>query len=78
MKYFLIGLTMLVSLFLIIVVVAQESKQAGMGSAIGGGAEAAAGGRTRGKDAVLSKFTVILGTVFAVLCLVLGRYMNTF
>ncbi len=49
-----------------------------MGSAIGGGTENGAGGRTRGKDAVLSKFTVVFGTMFAVLCLVLGRYMNTF
>lgn len=77
-KYFLVGLTMLVSILLIVVVVAQESKQPGMGSSIGGGAEAMAGGRTRGKDAVLSKFTVIFGIIFAVLCLVLGRYMNTF
>ena len=75
MKYALIGITMVVALFLIIVVVAQESKQPGMGSAIGGGAE---GGKSRGKDAVLSKFTVVLGILFAVLCLVLGRYMNTF
>lgn len=78
MKYFFVGLTMLVSILLIVVVVAQESKQPGMGSSIGGGAEAMAGGRTRGKDAVLSKFTVIFGIIFAVLCLVLGRYMNTF
>lgn len=78
MKYFLIGNTLLVSILLIVVVVAQESKQPGMGSAIGGGAEAVAGGKTRGKDAVLSKFTVVFGIIFAVLCLVLGRYMNTF
>lgn len=78
MKYFLIGLTLVVSLLLIVVVVGQESTQAGMGSAIGGGTENGAGGRTRGKDAVLSKFTVVFGTMFAVLCLVLGRYMNTF
>jgi secG: preprotein translocase, SecG subunit len=49
-----------------------------MGSAIGGGAEGMMGGKSRGKDAVLSKFTVVLGILFAVLCLVLGRYMNTF
>ena len=88
MKYALIGITMVVALFLIIVVVAQESKQPGMGSAIGGGAEGISialqtspdlmGGKSRGKDAVLSKFTVVLGILFAVLCLVLGRYMNTF
>ena len=59
MKYALIGITMVVALFLIIVVVAQESKQPGMGSAIGGGAEGMIGGKSRGKDAVLSKFTVI-------------------
>lgn len=77
MKYALIGITMVVALFLIIVVVAQKSKQPGMGSAIGGGAEGMMG-EIRGKDAVLSKFTVVLGILFAVLCLVLGRYMNTF
>ena len=43
-----------------------------------GGAEGMMGGKSRGKDAVLSKFTVVLGILFAVLCLVLGRYMNTF
>lgn len=78
MKYFLIGLTFVISLLLIVVVIGQESKQAGMGSALGGGAENMAGGKTRGKDAVLSKFTVVFGISFAVLCLVLGRYMNTF
>ena len=74
MKYALIGITMVVALFLIVVIVAQESKQPGMG----GGAEGMMGGKTRGKDAVLSKFTVVFGIIFAVLCLVLGRYMNTF
>lgn len=78
MKYVLIGLTVIVSLLVIVVVVAQESKQPGMGTAIGGGTESMGGGRTRGKDAVLSKFTIVFGIIFAVLCLVLGRYMNTF
>ena len=48
MKYALIGITMVVALFLIIVVVAQESKQPGMGSAIGGGAVGMMGGKSRG------------------------------
>ena len=77
-KFALIGAIIFVSIFLIIVIVAQESKQPGMGSAIGGGAEGMVGGKIRGKDAVLSKFTVVLGIIFAVLCLVLGRYLNTF
>ena len=78
MKYALIGITMVVALFLIIVYLAKESKKQDKGSAIGGGAEGMMGGKSRGKDAVLSKFTVVLGILFAVLCLVLGRYMNTF
>lgn len=69
---------MIVSLLLIIVTIAQESKQPGMGSSIGGGTQAMAGGKTRGKDAVLAKFTVILGIMFAILCIFLGRFMNTF
>ena len=78
MKFALIGAIIFVSIFLIIVIVAQESKQPGMGSAIGGGAEGMVGGKTRGKDAVLPNLTVVLGIIFAVLCLVLGRYLNTF
>ena len=49
-----------------------------MGSAIGGGTNANMSGRTRGKDVVLSKITMVCGVLFAILCLVLGRYMNTF
>lgn len=78
MKFVLIGFTMIISLLLIVVTIAQESKQPGMGSSIGGGTQAMAGGKTRGKDAVLAKFTVILGIMFAVLCIFLGRFMNTF
>ena len=62
----------------IIVVVAQESKQPGMGSAIGGGAEGMMGGKSRGKDAVLSKFTVVLGILFAVLCLGISITISIF
>ncbi len=78
MKFLLIGITMLVSVLLIVVTIAQESKQPGMGSSIGGGTQAMAGGKARGKDAVLAKFTVIFGIAFAVLCILLGRFMNTF
>lgn len=78
MKYALVAITMVISVFLILVIVGQESKQPGMGSSIGGGTEMMGGGKTRGKDAVLSKFTVVLGIFFVVFCLIVGRYMNTF
>lgn len=55
-----------------------RGKDSGMGSAIGGGTNANMSGRTRGKDVVLSKITMVCGVLFAILCLVLGRYMNTF
>ena len=76
MKFFLLGIATIVSLLLIVVIVAQEPKTAGMGASMGG--DSALGGRPRGKDAVLAKMTVGVGTVFVLLCLLLGGYMNTF
>ena len=70
MKIFLMALACIISILLIVVIVSQEPKTAGMGAAMGG--------RTRGKDAVLAKMTVGFGVVFVVVCLLLGRYMNTF
>lgn len=69
MKYALIGITMVVALFLIIVVVAQESKQPGMGSAIGGGAEGMMGGKPAVK--MLSFRNLPLCSVFYSPCFVL-------
>lgn len=63
----------LVSLFLILVVLAQKSKDGGMGAAIGGGAaEAAFGAETNN---VLSKSTIYSAVLFFVLAfaLYLGR-----
>ena len=67
----------IVSVLLILVVVLQESKAGGMGSAFGGG-DTIFGGKVRGKDAVLSRLTIILGTIFALVTLALGKYLNTF
>ena len=78
MKIFLIALACIVAVLLIVVIVAQEPKTAGMGAGMGGGGESMMGGRTRGKDAVLAKMTIGLGIVFVLTCLLLGGYMNTF
>ncbi|PTX94407.1 preprotein translocase subunit SecG [Opitutus sp. ER46] len=59
----------LVSLFLVLVVLAQKSKDGGMGAALGGGAaEAAFGAETNN---VLSKSTIYAAIVFFVLAFVL-------
>jgi preprotein translocase subunit SecG len=71
-------LVVILSLVPIGVVVAQKSKTQGMGAGFGGGAEDLFGSRARGMDAFLSKMTIILSILFAVLTLILGRLMNTY
>ena len=58
---------------LIIVVVMQSSKSAGMSGSIGGGAESICGGKARGLDAVLAKATMILAAAFAVVTILLAK-----
>ena len=77
-KIFLIALACIIAILLIVVIISQEPKTAGMGAGMGGGGDSMLGGRTRGKDAVLAKMTVGFGVVFVLICLLLGRYMNTF
>lgn len=59
----------LVSLFLILVVLAQKSKDGGMGAALGGGAAEAAFGADTSN--VLSKSTIYAAIIFFVLAFVL-------
>ena len=58
---------------LIIVVVMQSSKSAGMSGSIGGGAESIFGGKARGLDAVLAKATMILAAAFAVVTILIEK-----
>ena len=75
---FLMIVEVIVSILLIVVVVAQNSKNAGMGGAVSGAADSSFGGKQRGLGAFLSKCTIILGIIFAVLSLVLGAMINQF
>ncbi|WP_251423025.1 preprotein translocase subunit SecG [Veillonella agrestimuris] len=75
---FLMILEIIVSVLLIVVVVAQSSKSSGMGGSVSGAADSTFGGKSRGLDGFLSRCTVILGIIFAVLSLVLGAMMNQF
>lgn len=59
----------LVSLFIVLVVLAQKSKDGGMGAALGGGAAEAAFGAETGN--VLSKSTIVAAILFFVLAFAL-------
>ncbi len=78
MKFALMVAEVIIAILLITVVMLQETKSGGMGSSIGGAADTFFGGKARGKDAILSRLTVILGIIFAVVTLALGKYLNTF
>lgn len=66
----------IISIALIAVVVLQSGKGGGLSGSIGGGAESVLGGRTKGLDEYLSKITMILGVLFAVVTLFLVRLMS--
>jgi len=63
----------LICIALIACVVMQSGKSAGMSGSIAGGAETIFGGKARGLDVILSKATMVLGGLFAIVTLILAR-----
>lgn len=64
-------LLVIVSLALILSVLLQKGKSAGLSGAISGGAEHLFGKqKARGLDLVLSRATIVLGTLFVLLCVI--------
>ena len=73
MHAFIITLLVIVSIALIIVVLLQSSKSAGLSGAISGGAEQLFGKqKARGLDLILHRLTVILSVLFFILTLALA------
>ncbi|MCC9023634.1 preprotein translocase subunit SecG [Bacillus nakamurai] len=73
MHTFLITLLVIVSIALIIVVLLQSSKSAGLSGAISGGAEQLFGKqKARGLDLILHRTTVVLSVLFFVLTISLA------
>ncbi|KXZ20110.1 preprotein translocase subunit SecG [Bacillus nakamurai] len=73
MHTFLITLLVIVSIALIIVVLLQSSKSAGLSGAISGGAEQLFGKqKARGLDLILHRTTVVLAVLFFVLTISLA------
>ena len=77
MKSALMILEAVVAIALIASVVLQSGKSAGMSGSIAGGAETLFGGKKKGLDELLSRITMILGIVFAVLTLALGKVLGS-
>lgn len=77
MKSALMILEAVVAIALIASVVLQSGKSAGMSGSIAGGAETLFGGKKKGLDEMLSRITMILGIVFAVLTLALGKVLGS-
>lgn len=70
-------LLMVISVGLILVVVLQSGKSAGLSGAITGGAEQLMGKqKARGIDAILIKLTIVLATLFIMLTLAVGYFLR--
>ncbi|MFY0544421.1 preprotein translocase subunit SecG [Brevibacillus sp. H7] len=70
-------LLVIASIGLIIVVLLQSGKSAGLSGAIGGGAEQLLGKqKARGIDALLGKLTVVFGVLFMISTILLGYVLR--
>ena len=70
-------LLVVASIGLIVVVLLQSGKSAGLSGAIGGGAEQLMGKtKARGIDALLGKLTVVFAIAFMVFAILLGYFLK--
>ena len=75
MHAFLLTLLVIVSLALIVVVLLQSGKSAGLSGAISGGAEQLFGKqKARGMDLVLHRVTIVLAVLFFVLTIAVTKF----
>jgi preprotein translocase subunit SecG len=66
-----------ISVILIVVVLLQSSKNAGLSGTVGGGAEHLMGkAKARGIDALLSRLTTIFAILFMIAALVVGYFVK--
>jgi len=74
MHAFLLTLLVIVSLALIVVVLLQSGKSAGLSGAISGGAEQLFGKqKARGMDLVLHRVTIVLAVLFFILAIAVTK-----
>jgi len=63
----------IISVLLIVAVILQSSKSAGMGGSISGGADVMFGGKAKGLDEFLAKVTMVLGALFGIVTLLIAK-----
>lgn len=76
MVYVLQIVEAILSILLIAVIVLQSGKGGGLSGSIGGGVEGALGGKKKGLDEYLSKITMVLGALFAIVTMSLVKMMG--
>jgi len=69
---FLMVLDAVIAVLLIVAVLGQEPKSAGMGG-FDGGADTVFSGQARGMDALLARVTVVLAVLFGTLTMVIAK-----
>ncbi|MEH7252736.1 MULTISPECIES: preprotein translocase subunit SecG [Bacillaceae] len=75
MHAFLVTLLVIVSIGLILVVLLQSGKSAGLSGAISGGAETLFGKqKARGLDLILHRITVVLAVLFIILAVLVAYF----
>lgn len=75
MHTLIMTLLIIVSLALIVIVLLQSGKSAGLSGAISGGAEQLFGKqKARGMDLVLHRVTIVLSVVFFILALAITKF----
>lgn len=66
----------ILSIALIVVVVLQSGKSAGLSGSIAGGAETIFGGKRKGLDGILAKATIIIAALFGIVTMALVKLMQ--
>lgn len=73
MLTFLMVLDAFVAILLIVAVLGQEPKSAGMGGFDGGGGDTVFSAKARGMDALLARVTIVLAVLFGAITLVIAK-----
>ena len=72
MLTFLMVIDALIAISLVLAILGQEPKSAGMGG-MDGGTDTVFSGKARGMDALLARVTIVLSVMFAVITLIIAK-----
>jgi len=72
MLTFLMVIDALIAISLVLAILGQEPKSAGMGG-MDGGTDTVFSGKARGMDALLARVTIVLSVMFAIITLIIAK-----